>query len=143
MHMFGFKMTWLFSAWLLIIVHSVIPHHHHQNPASVSRYYHIAGHSPLSHHQRHSDAGNENKHDHSSAFVHPEEFGVFIAASSLELKKISKLQSGMLFLICEAFGFVFETVHKTFADWFSDRPPPYLLLPNGMRGSPYFFYAAA
>jgi hypothetical protein len=82
-----FILLGLLLAYLLVLVHEVIPHHHHDSLAEAEQ-----------HHQNehtthdHGDGHHHDGHGHTPHFVHPTDFGMFIASPQLQLSDVQQTQ---------------------------------------------------
>jgi len=122
----------LFSAYMLVLAHAIIPHHHHSSLEEAEQHHQ---HEHTVHHHNDEHSGG---HDHSTHFVHPPDFGNFIASSTRiseelgqeEIKscKVNKVTIPI---------FIVESIKDI--DWPPDFPTPYqnnFLFDRAFRGPP-------
>lgn len=128
----------LLSAYLLMFAHSIIPHHHHDNKQEADTHHHTE------HTAHHHDGEQSEGHGHTTHFVHSPDLGNYVVTPSFKLTDLSQFHLDLFFFAPTAFNFHAQSF-VTEVDWFPDLPPPYksyIPLPNGLRGSPSFIFAA-
>ncbi|QQS31096.1 MAG: hypothetical protein IPM47_09340 [Sphingobacteriales bacterium] len=124
----------IFSAYLMMLVHLFVPHHHHETKEEADR-HHQSEHTSHIHHSQENEG-----HDHSTHFVHPSHYEDYVVSPSFKFNDISRYYFNLLLIeaitVQSSLTPFFDEVR-----FFPDLPPPnltYLPLPNGLRGSPVF-----
>jgi len=127
----------LFLAYLLVLAHAVIPHHHHSSVKEADN-HHKHEHSIHYHPEEHNHG-----HEHTTHFVHMEDFDNYIAVQTLKLKGKSRLSSDTFYVLPETLKLQLTLFIEEYSVRQSDLPPPIIritAIPNGLRGSPVFIF---
>lgn len=128
----------LLPAYVLLVLHAIIPHHHHFSAADGPLHFH---HGFNAHHQDHRTGDphhDADNHGHTAHFVHSPEFGIAMlqpTANWIEVNVQKALPAHI-----EPFKLVNkDTSSLCRSDWFPESPPLYNFSPFSalsLRGPP-------
>ena len=109
----------LFIAYLLMLSHDVIPHHHHKNLVE-AEHHHNSEHGDHHHHD-----GETGAHEHTMHFVHSPEFGNYIPATHLTID-VSLVYLFNHFVFAADDLLALSEINKKTELWLDENPPPLL-----------------
>ncbi len=109
----------LMVAYLLMLSHDVIPHHHHETLVE-AEHHHATEHADHHHHD-----GTTGAHDHTMHFVHSPDFGHYIPSSNFSINSETvKLLSCLVIELNDLFSS--KQRDEGTIQWYEENPPPLL-----------------
>ncbi len=122
----------LMLAYLLMLSHDVIPHHHHETLVDAEH------HHAIEHADHHHQDGTTGAHDHTMHFVHAPDFGSYLLTENTSI-------DNTIITLWSSFTMNFENLFSSDQSdespiqWYEDNPPPLLNQYNSsvdFRGPP-------
>lgn len=115
----------LLPAYLLLVLHAVIPHHHHfsaeNGPLSFHHGFNTHHHEHLAHDHHHDADG----HGHTAHFVHYPEFGTAMVRPAVNWPEVPGPES-IPGIINEIWWIDFRVISVGRCERFTNGPPPYI-----------------
>lgn len=110
----------LMVAYLLMLSHDVIPHHHHESLVE-AEHHHAIEHADHNHHD-----GTSGAHEHSMHFVHSPDFSSYIPSDyfSINCTDVILLFSTSMIEMGDLFSSI--QLDKDPVQWYEENPPPLL-----------------
>jgi len=128
----------LLPAYMLLVLHAIIPHHHHFSAADGPLNFHHGFNAQHQDHRTGDPHHDADSHGHTAHFVHSPEFGIAMLQPTANWIEVN-VQKALPALI-EPFKLISKINHIEYrSNWFPESPPLYNFFPSSvlsLRGPP-------
>ena len=138
MHRNKIIVSCLLPAYMLLVLHAIIPHHHHFSAADGPLNFHHGFNAQHQDHRTGDPHHDADSHGHTAHFVHSPEFGIAMLQPTANWIEVN-VQKALPALI-EPFKLISKINHIGYrSNWFPESPPLYNFFPSSvlsLRGPP-------